>query len=219
MDWLLEGLKSLPWVREGGLMMLPIYICSVVAVGFFSERLFALRRKAVIPPEFVIEASDLIERGKIPEALTLCRRNSSPFAKIVERGLEKAECKRLIVREAMEEAGRQNAALLNRYLNVLGTIAGITPLLGLLGTVSGMIATFDVIRLMGVGHAEELSGGISEALLTTAAGLSVAIPTMIAFRYLQGRVSRLVLELEDRSSWFADKIIEAGQKEKQTDEI
>jgi biopolymer transport protein ExbB len=211
-DWLVQGLKSLPWVSEGGWMMLPIYVCSIVAVGFFFERLFALRRTTVIPPDFTIEAADLIDRGKIPEALTLCRRTSAPFAKIVERGLEKAECDRLIVREAMEEGGRQNVALLNRYLIVLGTIAGITPLLGLLGTVSGMISTFDVIRLMGVGHAEELSGGISEALLSTAAGLSVAIPTMVAFRYLQGRVSRLVLELEDRSSIFADKIIAAGVK-------
>lgn len=184
---------------KGGLLMYPIAFCSIVALGIFLERLWALRKARVIPREFLLEAIDLVAKGKLTEAMTMCKRTDASVAHIIYAGLAHFGKSREAIKERMEEVGRREVANLERYISVVGTIAGVSPLLGLLGTVSGMIKSFNVIALQGVAEPGALAGGISEALLTTAAGLIVAIPSFVMHRYLRNRVHSLALEMEEAS--------------------
>ncbi|RLA78139.1 MAG: MotA/TolQ/ExbB proton channel family protein [Deltaproteobacteria bacterium] len=182
---------------KGGLLMYPIAFCSIVALGIFLERLWALRKGKVVPRGFLIEVIDLVAKGKLTEAMTLCKRTDASVAHVLYAGLSHYGKRREAIKERMEEVGRREVANLERYINVVGTIAGVAPLLGLLGTVSGMIKSFNVIALQGVAEPGALAGGISEALLTTAAGLIVAIPSFVMHRYLRNRVHSLALEMEE----------------------
>lgn len=182
---------------KGGVLMYPIAFCSIVAVGIFLERLWALRRGRVIPRGFLMEVIDLVAKGKLTEALALCKRTDASISHVLYAGLSSYGKRRDAIKERMEEVGRHEVANMERYINVVGTIAGVAPLLGLLGTVSGMIKSFNVIALQGVAEPGALAGGISEALLTTAAGLIVAIPSFIMHRYLRNRVHSLTLEMEE----------------------
>ncbi|MBW1645344.1 MAG: MotA/TolQ/ExbB proton channel family protein [Deltaproteobacteria bacterium] len=184
------------FVLKGGILMYPILLCSVLAVAILLERLWALRRSKIIPNSFVIEIGDLIKRNKLEESMTLCKLNDTPIARILMAGIRKHGRGREVVKEAIEEVGRMEAASLERYLTTLGTIAGISPLLGLLGTVTGMIKAFTVISHAGIGNPQMLAGGISEALFTTAAGLTVAIPAFVFYKYLRSRVDKMVLRME-----------------------
>jgi len=156
---------------KGGILMYPIAFCSIVALGVFLERLWSLRKKKVIPQEFLMEIVDMVAKGKIREAITYCKRSDASIAHIAYAGIENYGKRRELIKERMEEVGKREVANLERYINVIGTIAGVAPLLGLLGTVSGMIKSFNVISLQGVADPSSLAGGISEALITTAAGL------------------------------------------------
>lgn len=189
---------------KGGILMYPIGLCSIVALGIFLEKIWGLRKKKVLPRDFLIEVEDLVLRGKLPEAVTLCKRDNSSIAHVVRVGIENYGKRRDVIKERIEEVGRREVASLERYINVIGTIAGISPLLGLLGTVSGMIKSFNVISLEGVADPASLAGGISEALITTAAGLVVAIPAFVIYRYLMNKADSLILEMEESSIRMVD---------------
>ena len=179
--------------------MWPILGCSVVALAIFLERLWGLRREKVLPGAFLNQVEDLIKREKMLEAMALCRQYDSPIARIVLMGIKNFGKKREVLKERIEEVGRKEAATLGRFVEVLGTIANVSTMFGLLGTIQGLIIIFSVISQQAVVHPPSLAHGISVALYTTAFGLSVAIPTIIAHRYLTGRVDYLVLQMEEIS--------------------
>ena len=183
-------------VKAGGWLMIPIILCSIVAVAIIGERLWALQRKKVIPKHLVAQIWHWHSMGQLKDEQITQIRKSSPLGRVLAAGLSNMNHSREVMKESIEEIGRHEVHELERYLNTLGTIAAITPLLGLLGTVIGMIKVFSVITLQGVGNPTVLSGGISEALITTAAGLSVAIPSLMFYRYLRGQIQELVVVME-----------------------
>jgi biopolymer transport protein ExbB len=186
-------------VKAGGWLMWPIIACSVIAMAIVVERLWLYRKRRVLPANLVAQIWQLHQKNQLTDAHIATVRKSSPLGRILAAGLMNRRHAREVMKEAIEEEGRQVVHELERYLNTLGTIANISPLLGLLGTVIGMIKVFAAITTSGVGNPTVLAGGISEALITTAAGLSVAIPALIFHRYLSGRVDRIVLSMEDQA--------------------
>jgi biopolymer transport protein ExbB len=191
--------------------MLPIIACSIVALGIVIERLVSLQKKRVMPDYLMRQILQLHKDDKLNLADLEKLRGSSPLGRILAAGLVNRDHNKEVMKEAIEEVGRQVVHELERYLNTLGTIASISPLLGLLGTVIGMIKVFSVIVTAGVGDPGVLAGGISEALITTATGLSVAIPSLMFHRYFSGLIDRLVIGMEEQ----ALKLIEVihGERE------
>ena len=169
-----------------------------------------LRRGRVVPGDLVAQVWKAYRQRQLSNSYIANIRDGSPLGRIIAAGLINRNYSRDVMKEAIEEIGHQVVHELERYLNTLGTIASITPLLGLLGTVIGMIKVFSAITVAGVGNPTVLAGGISEALITTAAGLSVAIPSLMFHRYLSGRVRLLVVKMEEE----ALKIIEVMQGER-----
>ncbi len=163
-------------IKAGGWLMVPILLCSVVAMAIVAERFWTLQRKRITPGNLVVQVWQWAKSGNLSEDRVRALRKSSPLGRILAAGLVNRDNSRAMMKESIEEVGRHVVHDLDRYLNTLGTIASITPLLGLLGTVIGMIKVFAVITTQGVGNPGILAGGISEALITTAAGLTVAIP-------------------------------------------
>ncbi len=198
-------------VKAGGWIMLPIIACSILSLAIVAERLWTLQRRRVTPRHLVALVWNLHTHGKLDTAQLIKLREGSPLGRILAAGLMNRHHDREIMKESIEETGRQVVHQLERYLNSLGTIAAITPLLGLLGTVIGMIKVFSAIMSHGVGDPGVLAGGISEALITTAAGLSVAIPSLMFHRFFIGRVDELVITMEEE----ALKIVEVihGRRE------
>lgn len=180
----------------GGPIMWPILLCSVVAAAIMLERLWTLQRKRVIPRELTDRVWKLVETRTLDDRHIDALSRNSPLGRVLAAGLTNRHQGREIMKEAIEDTGRHVVHELERFLNALGTIAAISPLLGLLGTVIGMIQAFDSITSQGVGDPKVLSGGIGVALITTAAGLLVAIPALVGFRYLRGVVDFLVIEME-----------------------
>lgn len=193
-------------VRAGGWLMLPLLLCSVVAVAIIIERLWTLRRRRVLPDDLTVKVWEWAHNRKLDESHLRALSESSPLGQILASGLLNRSRSRDIMKESIEDTGRHVVHELERYLNSLGTIAAITPLLGLLGTVIGMVKVFTAITTHGVGNPTVLAGGISEALLTTAAGLSIAIPSLIGYRYLRGRVDGLVVQMEKEAMKLVDTI-------------
>jgi len=194
----------LDFFSKGGIFMYPILLCSITALAIFIERLWNLRWKHVIPQDFIDDVEQLIRREKIPDANLLCQQNPSSMARILLVGIKHFGRKREVIKEYLEEVGRQESASLERFVEGLGTIAGVSTLLGLLGTISGMIRIFSVISSQTVVNPGSLAGGISEALITTYAGLSVAIPTLVMYKYLQSRTQTLILQMEEHSIRLVD---------------
>lgn len=185
--------------------MVPILLCSVIAAAIILERIWTLQQERVIPRELADKVWRWVEKGQLDEKHIGVLRQSSPLGRILAAGIANRQRDREIIKESIQDTGRHVVHELEHYLNSLGTIAAITPLLGLLGTVIGMVKVFAAITTHGVGDPTVLAGGISEALITTAAGLSVAIPSLIGYRYLRGRVDRLVVQMEKE----AIKLVEA----------
>lgn len=183
-------------IVAGGPVMAPIILCSVVAVAIVVERLWTLQRKRVIPRELTDRVWKLVETRTLNDRHLEALARNSPLGRILAAGLANRGQGREIMKEVIEDTGRHVVHELERFLNTLGTIAAMSPLLGLLGTVTGMIAAFNAITEAGVGDPRALSGGIGEALITTAAGLMVAIPALFAYRYLRGLVDALVVDME-----------------------
>ncbi len=198
---------------KGGIFMYPILLCSITALAIFIERLWNLRWKHVIPREFIGDVEQLIRREKIPDAALRCQQNPSSMARILLVGIKNFGRKREVIKEYLEEVGRQESASLERFVEGLGTIAGVSTLLGLLGTISGMIQIFSVISSQTVVNPGSLAGGISEALITTYAGLTVAIPTLVMYKYLQSRTQTLILQMEEHSIRLVDLLKQKDESE------
>jgi biopolymer transport protein ExbB len=202
-------------IKAGGWLMIPILVCSLVASTIIVERLWSLRRARVLPERLLEALREWSEGGMVSLAKLDKLTMQSPLGRIVAVGLVNRARGREIVKETIEDTGRYVVHQLERFLNTLGTIAAITPLLGLLGTVFGMIEVFTVISVQGTGDAEQLAGGISKALITTAAGLTVAIPTLLFYRYFRGKVDALVLHMELEVMRLVDLIHAGGQEERE----
>lgn len=186
-------------VTAGGWLMAPIIACSIIAFAIIAERLWTLRIRRVIPSELAAQVWEWAKDKKLDIERMQALRSSSPLGRILAAGLSNRNASREIMKEAIEDTGRHVVHELERYINTLGTIAAISPLLGLLGTVIGMIKVFSAITTQGVGNPAALAGGISEALITTAAGMAVAIPTLMFYRYFRGKVALLVIRMEQQA--------------------
>lgn len=197
--------------RAAGWLMLPISLCSVATLAIVLERFWALRRRAIVPGDLVEQIWQWHRSQQLTDARIAELRSNSALGRMLAAGLVNREHSREIMKESIQDTGRQVVAEMERYLDMLGTIASIAPLLGLLGTVIGMIDVFRVITDAGVGDPKILAGGISKALLTTAAGLSVAIPALLFHRYFNSRVSRLVIGMEEQSLRLVEVI--KGERE------
>jgi len=198
--------EMLGMLKQGGWPMIPLGLCSLIGLTIILERIVALRRRAVIDPE----VEHLVEQyhdGISPdEAILRCKRAHGPFARIIEEIIRARKYDHVHVLETMHAVGRQQIGTLERGLTVLEIIAGISPLIGLLGTVLGMVTVFNAITLHGLGRPEILSDGISKALVTTVAGLCVAIPALAAHSWLSRRVDDLATEMQNRATGFIAKI-------------
>jgi biopolymer transport protein ExbB len=195
-------------VQAGGWLMVPIIASSVIAVAIVLERLWTLQTKRVIPGTLTNQVWDWVQKSELDSQRIQQVHSSSPLGQVLATGLAYRHAPRDVLKEAIEDSGRHVVHDLERYLNPLGTIAAISPLLGLLGTVSGMIRAFTAITTQGVGNPAILAGGISEALITTAAGLAVAIPSLIAYRLLRGRVDSLVIQIEKEAIRFIEALLQ-----------
>lgn len=206
-----EGEPVIEFLVSGGPVMVPIGIASVIALAAFLERMVALRRSRVVPTSVVREQVELLRQKRFGDALAACRKDDVSVTRILEVAIQARGRPRSTIKERVEELGRREAAELERYSQVLGTVAAVAPLLGLLGTVWGMILTFEVIQSQGVGVVSSLAGGISQALITTMAGLTVGIPALVGHRYVLARADDLVMELEDAALMVIDLVsAEAG---------
>ena len=192
------------YIEAGGWLMIPILLCSVAAVAIIVERFWSLQTKKIAPMNLVAQVWQWHKSNSLDENRIDALSANSPLGRILAAGLMNRNHPREVMKESIEDTGRQVVHELERFLNTLGTIAAITPLLGLLGTVIGMIKVFTSIMSHGVGNPSVLAGGISEALITTAAGLFVAIPTLIFYRYFRGKVDALVLKMEEESLKIVD---------------
>jgi len=198
--------QVIEFFNKGGFVMYPLLACSILGLAIVIEKALSLRRKNVIVPEIV----NVLDNIKGPEdvglALSLCEKHQGPFANIIRAGLESRNLPREEIKESLIDQGRQEVHTLERGLVVLETIAGIAPLLGLLGTVVGILRVFNVIAELGVGQASQLSGGISEALITTIVGLSIGIPAVVVYNLFANKAEELVLEIEKYSSQLLKKV-------------
>ncbi len=193
-------------ILSGGWIMAPIILCSILAFTIVVERFWTLREKNIAPPNLTDQIIKLHQKKRITNEAINKLYNNSPLGRILAAGLRNMNNQRELMKESIEEEGRQVVLDLERFLNTLGTIASITPLLGLLGTVIGMIKVFAVITSLGVGDPKILADGISEALLTTAAGLSVAIPSVMFYRFFRGRVDELLLKMEAQAVYLVEVV-------------
>lgn len=193
-------------VVAGGPFMWPIILCSVIATGIVVERIWTLQQKRVMPADLTRRIWALVEAGQVNDKVIAALEANSPLGKLLATGLASRHRPRQVLMDSIEDTGRHVAHDLDRFLNTLGTIAGVAPLLGLLGTVTGIIRAFSAIHEGGLGDPRLLSGGISEALICTAAGLFVAIPSYVAFRYLRGKVEGLVVRMEKDVVRFAEAL-------------
>nr|WP_235727592.1 MotA/TolQ/ExbB proton channel family protein [Kangiella shandongensis] len=185
--------------KAGGWTMIPIAICSLIAMGIIVERFWALKRERILPKHLVAQVWTWIKQGQFDKTKMRDLKNSSELGEVLTAGLLNHQHGREAMKASINEAGRAVVVRLERYLNMLGSIALVAPLLGLLGTVIGMIKVFTVMRIEGVGNADALAGGISEALVTTAAGMAVAIPTLVLHRHFIRRVEELVTDMEQEA--------------------
>lgn len=201
-------------IKAGGWVMAPILLASVVAMAIVLERFWSLQRKRVAPPHLLPQVQQALRKGPPTQTLLRDLRAGSPLGRVLAAGLTNHQHERVVIKESIEEAGRLAVFQLERYLNTLGTIAAVSPLLGLLGTVVGMINMFGALKVAGAGDPAELAGGIGQALITTAAGLLVAIPSLYFYRYLRGHVEGLVVTMEQE----ALKLVEVLHGERERDD-
>ena len=192
-------------VKSGGFLMGPIILCGIIAMGIILERFWTLQQKRVIPEDLTSKVWGWVKKEQLDQKQIQSLHQGSALGQILAAGLINRDRKRSVMKDSIEDTGRHVVHELERYLEALGTIAAVSPLLGLLGTVLGMVDVFTEITIEGVGNPAGLAGGISKALITTAAGLSVAIPALIGYRYYRNRVDTLVVDMEKE----AIKLVEA----------
>ncbi|HAK52548.1 MAG TPA: biopolymer transporter ExbB [Gammaproteobacteria bacterium] len=197
-------------VQAGGWLMIPIILCSVISAAICVERFWTLRANQIAPRNLLAQVWNWVKNNELDAKRLRELRSGSPLGQILAAGVTNHRRGRDVMKESIEEVASHVVHELERYLNTLGTVAAITPLLGLLGTVIGMIRVFTSIKLEGTGNAAVLAGGISEALITTAAGLTVAIPSLFFYRFFQRRIDELVVGMEQE----ALKLIEVMHSER-----
>jgi biopolymer transport protein ExbB len=197
-------------IQAGGPMMWPIIFCSIMAAAIVLERLWTLQQKRVLPKELTEQVWRWVQNNQVNDKLISALEQNSPLGRVLAVGLANRHRTRDIMMERLEDTGRHVVHELERFLNTLGTIASISPLLGLLGTVTGIIRAFNAISLEGTGDPRILSGGIGEALIATAAGLCVAIPSLFCYRILRGKVNRIVIQMEKEAMKLIDAMEGAG---------
>jgi len=200
-------------IKAGGWSMWPIILCSVAALAIIGERLWSLQKKYIVPSNLLAQVQQWLERDELEPARLAALRDSSPLGKVLAAGLINRDHERDIIKEAIEDAGRHATPELERYLRTLGSIAAISPFLGLFGTVIGMIEMFSGIGQHGVGDPTIVAHGIAVALINTAGGLAVAIPSLLFYRYFRGRVNDLLIDMEEE----AIKLVEIlhGEREQE----
>jgi len=191
-------------IQAGGWLMVPLLLSSIFAVAIIGERFWSLQEQRIAPKHLVGQVWQWYKSESLDDSHIDALSNSSPLGQVLAAGLVNRHHPRTIMKESVEESGRQVVINLEKYLTTLGTIAQITPLLGLLGTVIGMIKVFSAITTQGVGNPGVLAGGISEALITTATGLCIAIPSLYFYRHFRARVNILVLKMEEESLKIID---------------
>lgn len=195
-------------IKSGGWLMVPIIGCSVLALAITIERLWTLQRRRVLPDDLTRQVWEWVSRNELNHQHIQALQEGSPLGRMLAAGLANRNREREAMKESIEDTGRHVVHELERYLNLLGTIAAISPLLGLLGTVTGMVKIFAAISASNaVGDPSVLAGGISEALITTVAGLAVAIPTLVAYRYLRDRVDGLVVAMEKEAITLVEALL------------
>lgn len=193
-------------VKSGGWVMLPIIMLAIIALAIIVERFWSLRRKEVLPPGLGDEVREWARGRQLdPKHIDVLRKNS-PLGELLAAALDQRHRPRELIKERVEDVGRHVVHELDRYMNTLGSIAAVSPLLGLLGTVFGMIQMFLDILTTGVGDANQLAGGIGQALISTAAGLCVAIPALLFHRYFRGLIAEYVVEMEKQAISLMDAI-------------
>ncbi len=192
-------IEQVDLISKGGPLMIVLLLCSVLSLAIILERLYFLRRGRVIKIETLREIEVAIKKGDLKAALQWTEKAKSPMLKIAKVALIHADKPKEDLKNYIEEAGRMQAPVVERFLTILHTIAVVSPLLGLLGTVTGMIKVFDTIVTHGTGNASVLAGGISEALITTASGLSIAIPALIFFNLFAKKAENIITEMEHHS--------------------
>ena len=205
-------------IKAGGWVMWPIILCSIISLAIIAERFWSLRKRRIAPRNLVAQVYQWEKVGHLDNKRISALRASSPLGRILAAGLVNRKHSRDIMKESIEEVGRHVAHELDRFLNTLGTIASISPLLGLYGTVLGMIKVFAVITTQGVGDPSILADGISTALITTAAGLSVAIPTLMFHRYFRGKVDDLVMNMEQEALKMVEVMHGLRERDHSTEE-
>lgn len=193
-------------------MMYPLLLASIIGLTIIIERLVNLRKKKILVPEIIAVLDKINEIENFSLVRSVCEKFAGPFSQIAMSCLDNRDLPQEELRILIEDEGRQQVRSLNRGLGVIETIAGIAPLMGLLGTVLGMIKVFDIIQTLGVGQARALSGGISEALITTAAGLMIGIPALIFYNYLSSRSDSLILDIEKYTVLLLNKIVRLNNK-------
>jgi biopolymer transport protein ExbB len=207
---------------KGGPVMWPLLACSIIALAIIIERFFSLRQNKIIPRVLVEEVERLARMGRLADIERLTRRSSSPICPVIMVAIKNAGMRREIIKDYMEEAGATEANAIERYIDVLGVIAAISPLLGFLGTVTGMLKSFHAVSTAGGNSSQLLAAGISEALITTVAGLCIGIPVFVCYRLLLARSDYLILEMEKASARILEYLKGEDhevQKEKKGQEI
>lgn len=198
-------LNLLKILSKGGWLIFPILLCSLIMIAVAVERFLTLRRARINTAGFMMRIRGALSGGDIDRARGICEHAKGPLAAVVNAGLEKYGARRSEIREILESAGNTEVFYLERYLGILATIAGVAPLIGFLGTVTGMIRAFMEIQALGGNvNADVLAGGIWEAMVTTAAGLTVGIPALILYNYFVGKVQRIVFDIETCSDQLLD---------------
>jgi biopolymer transport protein ExbB len=191
---------------KGGFIMIPIGVLSVLGLAVIIEKIITLRQSRVINREIVNTIDQIQTQADIPMAMRTCERHNSPFANIIRAGLGEANEPLPVVRQEMEDTGRREVKRLERFMALLETVAAASPLLGLLGTVVGMIEVFAVISVEGVGQTGKLAGGIAQALITTAAGLSIGIPALVLYNFFDARIEGFVVKIDTHSHLLLKRI-------------
>ncbi|MCK5918365.1 MAG: MotA/TolQ/ExbB proton channel family protein [Cocleimonas sp.] len=198
------------FITAGGMLIVPIILISILAMAIIAALFISLSAKKVLPDGTTNVARKLALSGRTTPAQINKLREDSLLGRVLATGLENAHLPRHVLKESIEETGRHVVHAMDKYMTTLGTIAAIAPLLGLLGTVVGMINVFSVITSQGVGSPTELAGGISQALITTAAGISVAVPALIFHRYFRGKINDYAIEMEKETMKLIDTINRKG---------
>lgn len=194
------------YLVRGGITMIPLLLSSVLALAIVVERAISLRRRKILIPEIISVVESLDRAEDIKLAVAICEKNSGAFANLILTGLQNQDLPPVEMREVLTDQGRQEVRELERGLAALETIAGIAPLLGLFGTVLGMVEVFTIISRQGTGQASSLAGGISEALITTVTGLAIGIPALIMYNYFLNRAENYILDIEKYTTKLLYKI-------------